>query len=219
MAIIYSPAKVGRSYGSLEVVVPHPSLEQSSPSRQRSDKSKLLIGTGAGVTLLLVLTLILSSAQRAALQGGTMPGVTVPLCVEMTCGAEVSACSSDPACESAISCLFDICSWATDVSCESCLLPPAANATSAGTENVLQSQQEQEPSSPTATDDYANSWKKYWGDDGGGLDDGASSGGAAGGGSEALTQLRNCSAPCLLASEADDSGDDGSAKAASGSLS
>ena len=132
----YSP--VG-AYGSLEITESSPAQNGETPwelQRRRWRRRRLCrFFTIAGIVSGLVCALIVvlwfhlrtPKLSREASSSEGMPGQTVPMCVEMTCSAEVGACASDASCGRAVACLFDTCSWSQETPCETCFEDPPPN--------------------------------------------------------------------------------------------
>lgn len=186
----YSP--VG-AYGSLEITETSPAQNRETPwelQRKRWRRRRLChffttagIASGVVGALILVLWFHLRNPKlsREASSSPRMPGQTVPMCIEMTCSAEVGACASDASCERVVNCLFDTCSWSRETPCETCFEEPPPNDKIANLTH---------PSSPSSfrgnsTDNGSASRFRYP--------------------SNNLEALKNCTRPCLVANmEMDD---------------
>ena len=94
---------------------------RAAPRAFRRKPTRIGPAAAAGVLVLMALA-ALTTGARAPAEGapnaagadppveGT-PGYMMPTCVEMACKDEVAACSMDPDCRDAISCLFDFATW------------------------------------------------------------------------------------------------------------
>ena len=95
---------------------------RSAARALRRRPTRIALAAGAGVLVLMSLAVMTTGPRGAPAEGapaagggappveGT-PGYMMPTCVEMACKDEVAACSTDPDCRDAISCLFDFATW------------------------------------------------------------------------------------------------------------